>query len=154
MNRQDGDADHVTVTQSDMTRATSAALQAAAAQSSAGQRPSPGGSAEMSAETSTQHHQESENPGVVAAGADVLDGLQEPPESIVNTPDRPERPPASQGIVPSPPSSTDEYHQLGGGHQTLGDPAEQDKIHDASLDATRGSNAKRQTLMQSAMRFY
>ena len=45
MNREDGDADHVAVTQSDMTRATSAALQAAAAQGSASQRPSPGGSA-------------------------------------------------------------------------------------------------------------
>ena len=58
MNHEDGDADHVAVTQSDMTRATSAALQAAAAQGSAGQRPSPGGSAEMSAEASPQHHQE------------------------------------------------------------------------------------------------
>ncbi len=55
MNREDGDADHVAVTQSDMTRATSAASQAAAAQGSAGQRPSPGGSAEMSAEASPQH---------------------------------------------------------------------------------------------------
>ena len=54
----------------------------------------------------------------------------------MSTPDRLERPPASQGIILSTPSSTDEYHQLGGGHQTLGDPAEQDKIHDASLDAT------------------
>ena len=42
MNREDGDADHVAVTQSDMTRAASAALQAAAAQGSAGQRPSLG----------------------------------------------------------------------------------------------------------------
>ena len=88
MNREDGDADHVAVTQSDMTRATSAALQAAAAQGSAGQRPSPGGSAEMSAEASTQHHQEPKNPGVAAAGAGVPVDLQEAPESEVGTPDR------------------------------------------------------------------
>ena len=73
---------------------------------------------------------------ILLAGADVPDGLQEPPESIVSTPDRPERPPASEGIILSTPSSTDEYHQLGGGLQNLGDPAEQDKIHDASLDST------------------
>ena len=71
MNREDGDADHVAVTQSDMTRATSAALQAAAAQSAAGQRPSPGGSAEMSAKASPQHHPESENTSAAAAGAGV-----------------------------------------------------------------------------------
>ena len=59
MNREDGDADHVAVTQSDMTRATSAALQG-----SAGQRPSSGGSVEMSAEASPQHHPESENTSV------------------------------------------------------------------------------------------
>ena len=82
MNREDGDADHVAVTQSDMTRAASAALQAAAAQGSAGQRPSPGSSAEMSAEASQHHHPEDENPGVAAADADVTDGLQEPPKSI------------------------------------------------------------------------
>ena len=77
MNREDGDADHVAVTQSDMTRAASAALQAAAAQGSAGQRPSPGGSAEMSAEASPQHHPESENTSVAAAGAGVPVDLQE-----------------------------------------------------------------------------
>ena len=75
MNREDGDADHVAVTQSDMTRAASAALQAAAAQGSAGQRPSPGGSAEMSAEASQHHLLESENSGVAAAGANVPDDL-------------------------------------------------------------------------------
>ena len=75
MNRQNGDADHVAVTQSDMTRAASAALQAAAAQGSAGQRPSPGGSAEMSAEASPQHHQECENPSVAVVDTDVTDAL-------------------------------------------------------------------------------
>ena len=75
MNREDGDADHVAVTQSDMTRAAFTALQAIAAQGSAGQRPSLGGNAEMSAEASQHHHQESENPSVAAAGADVPDGL-------------------------------------------------------------------------------
>ena len=136
MNREDGDVDHVAVTQSDMTRATSAALQAAAAQGSASQRPSPGGSAEVSAEASPQHHQESENNSVAVAGAGVPDDLQEAPESEVGTPDRHGRQPASQDIIPSTPSSSDEYFQSGGGHQNLGDPAEQDRIHDASLDST------------------
>ena len=74
MNHEDGDADHVAVTQSDMTRAASTALQAAASQGLAGQRPSPSGSAEMSAEASQHHLPEYENPGVAAAGADVPDG--------------------------------------------------------------------------------
>ena len=114
MNREDGDADHVAVTQSDMTRAASAALQAAAAQGSAGQRPSPGGSAEMSAEALPQHHPESENTSVAAAGAGVPVDLQEAPESEVGTPDRHGRQPASQDIIPSTPSSSDEYFQSGG----------------------------------------
>ena len=109
MNREDGDADHVAVTQSDMTRATSAALQAAAAQGSAGQRPSPGGSAEMFAEASPQHHPESENTSVAAAGAGVPVDLQESPESEVGTLDRHGRQPASQNIIPSTPSSSDEF---------------------------------------------
>ena len=120
MNREDGDADHVAVTQSNMTRAASTALQAAAAQGSAGQRPSPGGSAEMSAEASPQHHPESENTSVAAAGAGVPVDLQEAPESEVGTPDRHGRQPASQDIIPSTPSSSDEYFQSGGGPQNLG----------------------------------
>ena len=136
MNREDGDADHVAVTQSDMTRATSAALQAAAAQGSAGQRPSPGGSAEMSAEASPQHHPESENTSVAAAGAGVPVDLQEAPESEVGTPDRHGRQPASQDIIQSTPSSSDEYFESGSGHQNLEEPAEQDRIHGASLDTT------------------
>ena len=99
MNREDGDADHVAVTQSDMTRAASTALQAAAAQGSAGQRPSPGGSAEMSAEASPQHHPESENDSAAAAGAGAPADLQEAPESEVGTPDRHGRQPASQDII-------------------------------------------------------
>ena len=136
MNREDGEADHLAVTQSDMTRATSAALQAAAAQGSAGQRPSPGGSAEMSAEASSQHHPESENDSVAAAGAGVPVNLQEAPESEAGTPDRHGRQPASQDIIQSTPSSSDEYFESGEGHQNLGEAAEQDRIHDASLDAT------------------
>ena len=71
MNREDGDADHVAVTQSDVTRATSAALQAAAAQGSAGQRPSPGGNAEVPTEVPTHIHQKQR---AAAASAEGIEG--------------------------------------------------------------------------------
>ena len=90
----------------------------------------------MSAEASLQHHPESDNTSAAAAGAGVPVDLQEAPESEVGTPDRHGRQPASQDIIPSTPSSSDEYFESGGGHQNLGEAAEQDRIHDASLDST------------------
>ena len=123
MNREGGEADHLTVTQSDETRPATPASQTAAVLVSAGKRPSPGGNAEVPAEVPTDIPK---RPRAAADSAEGTEGRRELPKDALGTPERPGRSPNLQNNIQTTPSSFDEYDPARGSHQNLGSPAEPD----------------------------
>ena len=131
MNTEDGDADHVAVHQSDQTRTTSAAQQAAAVRVSAGQKPPSGGSAEVP-DGVLQHHQEHVRfEDIAGAGPGP-----ETSSSSISTPTRTIPLPAPQNVVQASPSS-DAYESPGGELQSMSRNVElDDRRHDRRHEST------------------